>query len=374
MESRDTVVGPPPALTLRARMAPRIAQTKRTWYFLRRNTLAMVGLGIVLLLVCVAVYALTTPLSYSQLTLWCATDGGTCITTPAVCTYSAGTVSPGPGCYQTPVGYPSVVAPTWSSLTAPGPLPMGSITVSPGSPYFYSTFDALLRGSDWSLLISVLIVGVGATIGLFLGAISGYLGGTADEAIMRLVDVFLSIPQLLFVIVVITVLVTILPSGSGGFTTRMYLLVVGFVITWWPFYTRIVRAQVLVVREQKYVEAAKANGARSSRIILRHIIPNSMYPVFVQMSLDVGTIPILIGTIVFLGIRIFPTSYLPEWGTVAALSVLNLTQFLGSCQLGACVIPWWQLIFPGLALFLFAISVNFLSDGLRDALDPRLRR
>jgi peptide/nickel transport system permease protein len=363
--------------TWRQRMAPRIAQMRRTWYFLRRNNLAMAGLIILILIGAMAVYALTTNLSYTAMTQVCATNGvaaDCAASAQSVCTYSPGTTSPGPGCYQTPAGFPSVIAPTWASITKPGPLPLGSLTVDPPVQYFYNTYDGLLRGSDWSLLISLSIVGAGATIGLFLGAISGYMGGVVDEGLMRLVDIFLSIPQLLFVIVVVTVLITLLPSSGAAFADHIYLLIAAFLVTWWPFYARIVRGQVLVVREQKYVEAARASGASRGRIIARHIVPNSVYPVFIQMSLDVGTIPIIIGTIVFLGIRIFPSTYLPEWGTIAALSVTGLTSFWNSCQLGVCVIPWWQLLFPGLALFLFAISVNFLADGLRDALDPRLRR
>ncbi len=362
------------APSFRQRMAPRIAQTKRTWYFLRRNGLAMAGLIILILIAAVAVYALTTPLSYEYMTEYCATNGASCPFPPSVCTYPQGTVPPGPGCYETPANFPSVIAPTWASFTQPGPLPLGSLTVDPPIQYFYNTYDGLLRGSDWSLLISLTIVGAGATIGLFLGAVSGYMGGVVDEGLMRLVDIFLSIPQLLFVIVVVTVLITLLPSSGTDFASHIYLLIGGFLVTWWPFYARLVRGQVLVVREQKYVEAARASGAGRGRIILRHIVPNSVYPVFIQMSLDVGTIPIIIGTIVFLGIRIFPSTYLPEWGTIAALSVADLSAFWDSCQIATCVIPWWQLLFPGLALFLFAISVNFLADGLRDALDPRLRR
>jgi peptide/nickel transport system permease protein len=363
--------------SLMQRLAPRIAQSKRTWYFLRRNTLAMAGLVILILIGAVACYALTTNISYTSMTLVCATNGvaANCLASPqTICTYSPGTTPPGPGCYQTPAGFPSVIPPTWASLTQPGPLPLGSLTVNPPVQYFYNTYDGLLRGADWSLLIAISIVAAGATIGLFLGAVSGYMGGVVDEGLMRLVDIFLSIPQLLFVIVVVTVLITLLPSSGGAFADHIYLLIAGFLVTWWPFYARIVRGQVLVVREQKYVEAARASGAGRGRIIARHIVPNSVYPVFIQMSLDVGTIPIIIGTIVFLGIKIFPSTYLPEWGTIAALSVSSLSSFWNSCQISTCVIPWWQLLFPGLALFLFAISVNFLADGLRDALDPRLRR
>jgi ABC-type dipeptide/oligopeptide/nickel transport system permease subunit len=102
-----------------------------------------------------------------------------------------------------------------------------------------------------------------------------------------------------------------------------------------------------------------------------------MYPVFVQMSLDVGTIPLGIGAIVFLGFHIYPSAYFPEWGAISAISVEAIPGLLTTCENAAAAcqfFPWWQLFFPGFTLFLFAISVNFLSDGLRDALDPRLRR
>ena len=360
---------------------PRIAQMKRTWYFLRRNTLAMVGIVILVFFIGIAIYALTQPIPWTQLQQQCASAG---INPPTpgsgcVCTYYAGSANPGPGCYQTPLNYPSEIAPTFDlSHGTLGPYPMGSLTVAPNNPVFYNIFTGLLRGADWSLGISVAIVGTGALIGLMVGAISGYFGGWVDEALMRIVDIFLSIPQILFVIIVIAVLVSI--PVFQPFDARIALLVLGFVIVWWPFYARIVRGQVLVVREQKYVEAAKASGAGSGRLVIRHIIPNSVYPIFVQMSLDVGTIPLLLGTLVYLDFPIFSTIYFPEWGSMAALSVAGpngvstITDALLTCQFGSCVIPWWQFLFPGLALFLYAISVNFLADGLRDALDPRLRR
>jgi len=472
---------------------PRIAQWKRTWYFLRRNTLALVGLGIIIALVGMALYAATTSLNYYSLQEYCATSytnptsftqagptiqlspnqangtytwsiasltpgyvgspsngtftvnganltynvtfvqrsGGAARDStgvsaselvlasgssqtyrvvfqekglpagsswtltaginsanqctpglPQVCTYHQGSVPPGPGCYQVPctsttVCYLSVIAPT-ISLNPPtaGPLPMGALTLQPGTQYYFNTFQGILRGSDWSLMIAVSIVAGGAMIGLFVGAISGAFGGVVDEAIMRLVDIFLSIPQILFVIIVIAAITshqgTVL--GLSAPDTPIFLLIVGFLVTWWPFYARVVRGQVLVVREQKYVEAARASGASRGRIIRRHIIPNSMYPIFIQMSLDVGSIPLLIGALVFLGFKLFESPFFPEWGSVSALSVTDLKGFLTTCQVGACVVPWWQFLFPGLVLFLFAISVNFLSDGLRDALDPRLRR
>jgi peptide/nickel transport system permease protein len=363
---------------------PRLDQYKRTWYFLRRNTLALIGLGVLVFFVLVAIYATTQPLSWTELSRYCATNqvngsANPCLPNqPQVCTYPQGSSPPGPGCYQTAAGNPSVIPPTWSlSPLSPGPLPLGALTLNPNSNAFFNTYQGLLRGADYSLLISVTIVGGGALAGLFIGAISGFFGGAVDEAIMRLVDIFLSIPQILFVIIVVAVVSTSIHSiaGLSPTDTKIFLLVIGFLIVWWPFYARIVRGQVLVVREQKYVEAARASGASRGRIIRKHIVPNSVYPVLIQMSLDVGTIPLFIGSLVYLGFQIFPTPYFPEWGAITALTVENLTGFLTTCQLPTgCVIPWWQLLFPGLCLFLYAISVNFFSDGLRDALDPRLRR
>ncbi len=351
---------------------------KRTWYFFRRNTLAMVGLGIILAFVIVAVYAIATPVPWNALTLYCGTSGGTVSCANEVCTYTPPAAPPGPNCYATPNGFPAFVAPTISlSTLSLGPLPFGSLsTTDGGTPYFYNIFDGLLRGTDWSLFISLSVVAGGALIGLLLGAVSGYMGGLVDETIMRLTDIFLSIPFILWVIIVVAVVSTDLGSVISASYLSIYILIVALMAVWWPTYTRIVRGQVLVVREQKYVEAARASGAKRGRIILRHIVPNSVYPVFVQMSLDVGTIPLLIGTLIFLGFKLFPTVYFPEWGDMAANAVnpFLITGIFDDCVIGLCTIPWWQLFFPGIVIFLFAISVNLFSDGVRDALDPRMRR
>jgi peptide/nickel transport system permease protein len=362
---------------------PHVAQFLRTFYYLRRNGLAMFGLGVIICLILIALYAFTLPIPSQSLAFYCATNGQpSCVPGTQICTYPQGVTAPGPNCYQTPVAggvsfFPSIIAPT-VDLThfSGGPLPLGSLTVDPAHPAFFNLYDGLLRGSDWSLIISISIVLSGAFLGAIIGAVAGTYGGLIDEVLMRLVDIFLSIPAILFVIVIIAVLQQLPVFNS--FDSRIGLLIIGFVIVWWPFYARIVRGQVLVVREQKYVEAARACGAGRGRIILRHILPNSIYPVFIQISLDVGTIPLFVGTLVFLGFAVIPTSIgsgiFPEWGSITATAVIPLTSLLTTCQFGQCVIPWWQFFFPGLALFMFAISVNFLSDGLRDALDPRLRR
>ncbi len=371
--------GSPPAGGGR-RPNPQWAQVRRTLYFLTRNSLAVVGLAIVVFFVFVAIYGAAYPASSTQMSQYCGTlstngeinasqlqslCGG-----HVLCTYAIGTPAPGANCYAVSPENPNEVGPTWdlAHFTA-GPLPFGSLALEGGTNYFLNTFLGLLKGAQWSLGISAGIVGSGALIGLLLGATAGYFGGYVDEVMMRITDIFLAIPGFLLVIVALASIGADITTFDG----KIALLMGAFILTWWPIYTRIVRGQVLVTREQKYVEASRASGAGHLRIVTKHIIPNSLYPVFVQMSLDVGSIPIALGGIAFLGFNIFPLNF-PEWGTIAASATGPLAELFVQCSIGTCYFPWWQLLFPGLVLFLFAISVNFLSDGLRDALDPRLRR
>jgi peptide/nickel transport system permease protein len=357
---------------------PRLDQYKRTFYFLRRNRLAMFGLIIVLFWVGVALYSPFYSAPGDRLAPYCSSavtlgTNSSCAVT--VCTYGPGSVPAGSPCYPFAFGEPSVIAPTISfTHFTLGPLPLGSLTVDPGAGIMYNIFAGLIKGAPWSLGIAAAIVGTGALMGLLLGSIAGYRGGYLDETIMRFTDVFLAIPGLFLVLVTLAAVGRYFATLDG----RVAILILAFVVTWWPLYTRIVRGQVLVTREQKYVEAARASGAGSGRILRKHIIPNSLYPVFVQLSLDIGTIPLLLGAIIFLGYQLWPSTYFPEWGTISAFAVTNLEGFLVECTVASavspCVFPWWQIFFPGLTLFLFCISVNFLSDGLRDALDPRLRR
>ena len=356
------------------RRNPRIDQYKRTWYFLRRNTLAMVGLGILLSLIAMAIYGSTLSIPWNQMIPY----ENTTPSAPGfvyVCTYH-GSTAPGPNCYYTNPNFPSFMAPTLSLASGSlGPLPLGSLSQAPFAPQFYNIAQGILRGADWSLLLAFSIVVSGATIGMVVGAIAGYYGGTVDEALMRLVDMFLSIPTLFFLVITVSVFATFTLPGLTSFSSRVLLLILAFIVVEWPLYARIVRGQVLVTREQKYVEAARASGARSSRIVMRHVLPNSVYPVFVQMSLDVGAVPLLFGGLAFLGFDLIVPSALqvfPEWGSLSAYSVNG--SIISACGVGSCVFPWWQVLFPGLMLFLFALSLNFISDGLRDALDPRMRR
>jgi peptide/nickel transport system permease protein len=396
----------------RARPTPRLAQLKRTLYFFFQNKLAVVGLAILIFFILVAVLApLLAPFAPTYYTATNNQANADAYHLPTYCTISATPplpgfswplppcVNPQPVCTAQPcVGgdvvtppntlYANVLAPTWSYTNPinPGPLPLGSMVVliSSGSTGTYiNIYQGLIRGAPWDLALSSVIVLSGALIGIFLGSLAGYMGGLVDEAVMRITDVFLSIPALLLTIVILISVTASNPSTQ--IQTILTLLVMSFIVTWWPGYTRLVRGQVLVTREQKYVEAARASGASTGRILRSHIIPNSIYPVFVSISLDVGTVPLLLGGLAFLGfnqaigfgapIGGLPT--FPEWGSLAATGVSqDFIQNLitGASGSSAVPFPWWQFFFPGLVLFMFAIAVNFLSDGLRDALDPRLRR
>jgi peptide/nickel transport system permease protein len=390
-----------------ARPTPRIAQLKRTLYFFFQNKLAVVGLAILIFFCIIAILSpLLAPFAPTYYTATNNTSGGTQYQLPSYCAVSASPpwtlpscVNPQPVCVTPPCAggdvinppsalYANVLAPTWSWTNPfqPGPLPLGSMVVllgTSGTGQYINIYQGLIRAAPWDLALSATIVLSGAFIGIFLGSVAGYVGGLTDEIVMRVTDVFLSIPALLLTIVILISWTASNPSTQ--LNVILTLLVISFIVTWWPGYTRLVRGQVLVTREQKYVEAARASGASTGRILRSHIIPNSIYPVFVSISLDVGTVPLLLGGLAFLGfdqaigfgapIGGLPT--FPEWGSLAATGVSESfidNMITGTSKSAAVPFPWWQFFFPGLALFMFAIAVNFLSDGLRDALDPRLRR
>jgi peptide/nickel transport system permease protein len=411
------------------RPTPRLAQAKRTLYFLFQSKLAVIGLSIVVFFAIVAILspvlapyspAVGTCISpgclgnYDTLPLYTAYDGqqnttqyggpglagandqqcvypNNPVNVPGGGTWYGNPAAPAPNGDCVPFNSDGVVdandlnyiIPTWSFYPFnPGPVPMGSLAVN-GAAGYVDIFESEVRATPWDLTISVSIVAAGSSIGLVLGTVAGYLGGLVDEVIMRLTDVFLSIPGFLLVLIIMVVIGSN-SSLPNSIDVRFAFLVGAFVITWWPSYTRIIRGQVLVTREQKFVEAARACGARSGRIIRKHIIPNSIFPMLVQFSLDVGAIPLALGGIAFLGFAnyIFPASLtgapFPEWGILSAFSVSLSSNAAGVSlfsQLRAgYAFPWWEVAFPGLTLFLFCIAVNFFSDGLRDALDPRLRR
>ncbi len=203
---------------------------------------------------------------------------------------------------------------------------------------------------DVSIALEVVISAV--LIGVGLGAIAGYAGGIFDEVIMRVTDVFLALPPILLAIVIIAAT----PVQFHTFT----LLTEAIAVTWWPTYVRLIRSQVLGEKEKPYVEALRSVGAGRVRVLFRHVMPNSIYPIFVQATLDIGSVILTVTALTFLGIT--PNPDTPELGNLANQGIMNLQ-----------TAPW-LIIFSGLTILIISLGFNLLGDGIRDVFDPRLRR
>lgn len=252
----------------------------------------------------------------------------------------------------------------WIAPLAPGqadayemPVAFHEQFESPSASHPFGTTDYgadLLYGVVWgsrlALAMGVGVVAAGVLLGAALGALAGYYGGSVDEVIMRLTDVFLSLP----VLVLAMAMVLALGQTMGSIALALALV-------WWPPYARLARAQVLQVREHPYVEAARASGVNEASVIFRHVMPNCVGPIVVQATLDVGTVALLAAGLAYIGFT--PSGpLLPEWGTLIALG--HPATVAGK---------WWAVTFPGVAIFGFVLGFNLLGDGLRDVLDPKGR-
>ncbi|MCL4333427.1 MAG: ABC transporter permease [Candidatus Thermoplasmatota archaeon] len=196
----------------------------------------------------------------------------------------------------------------------------------------------------------------GALVGVLLGSVAGYKGGIIGDVIMRITDMFLSVPFLVLAIAFLTV-----------FGRNLTVMIIALVVVWWPTYTRIVRGQVLSVRELKYVEASVASGSSPLRTVLKHIIPNSIYPIFVQISLDFGNVILTIAALFYFGVGFAGYSTLEWW------NLIGLAKDLGGGT-PALTKYWWTVLIPGFTILILVVSLNLLGDGLRDVTDPRFRR
>jgi peptide/nickel transport system permease protein len=226
----------------------------------------------------------------------------------------------------------------------------GSTTYPLGTDYFgRNLLNMIILAVPLDLEISFTIVAVAATFGIVLGSIAAYAGGILDEIVLRATDVFFAIPSLVLAIVLVSL-----------FSRSFFFLVVAVAITWWPVYVRLVRSQVLSEKEKPYVEALRSVGASRMRILFRHILPNSIYPVLVQATLDIGGVILVFSALMFLGFS--PSPLTPELGNLVQRGIQNVF-----------TAPW-LVVFPGLTILLIALAFNLLGDGLRDILDPRLRR
>jgi len=209
-------------------------------------------------------------------------------------------------------------------------------------------FQRIVHGARLSLAVGIVAVAVSGTGGTILGLISGYFGGAVDMAIMRTMDILLAFPGMLLAIAIVAV------RGTGLFNTMIALSVTGI-----SGYARLVRSMVLSLRERDYVQAAHMVGARSPRIILRHILPNSLAPIIVSATMGIGGTMLGAAALGFLGLGAQPPA--PEWGVMISEGV----PFLRTTP--------HMVFFPGMAVMFTVLGFNLLGDGLRDALDPQMQ-
>jgi peptide/nickel transport system permease protein len=207
----------------------------------------------------------------------------------------------------------------------------------------------LLVGSRVSLVVGVSTILLASSVGSLMGAVSGFYRGLLDNIVMRIVDTWMAFPSLLLAI-----------AFGAALGPGLFNLVLALSLTIWVVYCRVVRAEVLSIRERDYVLAARAMGASDLRIILRHVLPNVLAPILVISTLQMGIVIISEASLNFLGVGV--QSSVPTWGGMLS----DGREFMRDA--------WWLATFPGLAISIVVLGVNLLGDGLRDALDPRLRR
>jgi peptide/nickel transport system permease protein len=210
-------------------------------------------------------------------------------------------------------------------------------------------FRRVVHGAPISLRVGLVAVSFALAAGSLLGLVAGFVGGQTDDVLMRFMDIMLAFPSILLAIGIVAA------RGPGLDNTILAISVVNI-----PIYARIARSTTLSIKEQDYITAATCLGAPSSRIILRHVLPNSLSPIIVQGTLSIATAILDAAGLGFLGLGAQPPT--PEWGAMLADGYKYLT-------IGA----WWVLLFPGAAIMLTVLGFNLLGDGLRDALDPRMR-
>ncbi len=207
-------------------------------------------------------------------------------------------------------------------------------------------FSRVVYGARVSLKVGIIAMGISISIGTILGLIAGYYGGLIDSLIMRIVDVMLSFPTLFLILAIVAVL-----------EPNIYIIMIVIGLTGWMDVARLVRAEVLSLKEREFVIASKAMGAGSGRIIFHHILPNALYPVIVAATFAVGSVILIESGLSFLGLGIQPPE--PSWGGILSVGKDYLT------------VAWWLSFFPGMAIFLTVLSINLFGEALRDALDPK---
>jgi peptide/nickel transport system permease protein len=219
----------------------------------------------------------------------------------------------------------------------------------------YDIWYGIVWGSRTALFIGFIVVMASFLIGIVIGAAAGYYGGWIDEVLMRVVEVFIAFPFLVGALILTSVLVPIM--GRSIWPASIALIIFS-----WTTYARLLRGDILATKEREYVEAARASGATDARLILRHIVPNAIYPTLVVLTLDMGAIVLSFATLSFLGIGV-QVGY-SDWGQIVSHArdwILSLDTY------------WYIVVYPGLALLLYGLGWNLVGDALRDIMDPRMR-
>ncbi|MFQ5795589.1 MAG: ABC transporter permease [Candidatus Bipolaricaulia bacterium] len=223
----------------------------------------------------------------------------------------------------------------------------------------YDVYYGIVWGTRTAFRIGLIVTGSVVLIGIVIGTIAAYYGGIVDEIIMRITDIFLVFPFLVAAIVLTTIL------GKGLDKVMIALIVFG-----WPTYARLIRGDILSVKEKDFVEATRAAGANDLRIIFRHILPNTIYPVFVVATLQIGSLVLTAAALSFLGLGA-GVGY-ADWGQMISFA-RNWIIGTGVTAGGSPFTYWYVLIYPGMAILLFVLSWSLLGDAFRDILDPRMR-
>ena len=209
-------------------------------------------------------------------------------------------------------------------------------------------FTRVVFGARMSLKIGLTVILLSMAIGVPLGLIAGFFAGKIDEIIMRLTDMFLAFPPILLPLAI-----------AAALGASIMNAMIAIAVSWFPWYVRLIRAQVLTVREELYVESARSIGVRRPMIIIRHILPNVLSPVIIQASMDMGYAILMAASLSFIGVGAKPPTV--EWGLMITSARAYFLDY------------WWTVTFPGLAIFVSVLAFNLVGDGLRDILDPKIR-
>jgi len=287
------------------------------WYNLKKSPLSIVGIVIVFIFAMVAIFA------------------------PLIAPTPEGHYNP----YMIPrAGY------------SPTPEPPNAEHIFGTTQGQYDILYGVIWGTRTAFQIGISVIGAVLIIGITLGSIAGYFGGIIDEILMRITDIFLAFPALILAMAITIAL------GPSLTTIMLALIIVS-----WPSYARLVRGDILSIREEDFIQAARGAGSSNFRIIIRHVLPNSIYPVLIVASLDIGAVVLSAAALSFLGLGV-PEGY-ADWGQMISFS---RNWIVGTANNAFAY--WYTVVIPGVFIFLFVLGWNLLGDAFRDILDPRLSR